>query len=236
MNQPEVITRRRLPHWYVSGAAHFVTYRLHGTLPQNVLDELRSKKETLVQQKPPAGLSPDQHKERIHKMLFADYDRWLDQHRAIQWLSDARLAALIRSNLYHHHNSKYHLMAYTVMSNHVHVLLQPIDSANRTLDGRAEHLAIGEQPDATSPLATIMHSLKSYTAHEANKILRRTGTFWQAESYDHWVRDEDELQRIVDYIAANPVRAGLVRRVQDWYFSSCHDRYLTDGDPSGWLH
>ena len=42
-------------------------------------------------------------------------------------------------------------------------------------------------------LSTIMHSLKSYTAHEINKLLKRSGTLWQSESYDHWLRDEDEL-------------------------------------------
>ena len=80
-----------------------------------------------------------------------------------------------------------------------------------------------------------MHSLKSYTAHEINKILGRTGTFWQSESYDHWIRDEDELERVVDYICANPVQAGLVRQPQDWHFSSCHDRFLMDGEISAWL-
>ena len=80
-----------------------------------------------------------------------------------------------------------------------------------------------------------MHSLKSYTAHEANKVLRRTRAFWQSESYDHWVRDEEELERIVDYICANPVQAGLVQRPQDWRCCSCHDRFQFDGDTSGWL-
>jgi putative DNA methylase len=49
------------------------------------------------------------------------------------------------------------------------------------------------------------------------------------------VRDEDEFERIVNYIRANPVSAGLVERHEDWYWSSCHDRYLLDGDTCGWL-
>ena len=80
-----------------------------------------------------------------------------------------------------------------------------------------------------------MHSLKSYTAHKANKILGRQGPFWQHESYDHWVRDEAELERIVAYIIANPVTVKLVAQPYDWYFGSAHDRYLSDGDPCGWL-
>jgi putative DNA methylase len=80
-----------------------------------------------------------------------------------------------------------------------------------------------------------MHSLKSYTANKANAILGRTGRFWQKESYDHWVRDDDELERIVNCIRANPVKAGLCVRHEDWLWCSCQDRYLYDGDTSGWL-
>jgi putative DNA methylase len=80
-----------------------------------------------------------------------------------------------------------------------------------------------------------MHSLKSYSAHEANKILNRAGTFWQAESYDHWVRDADELERIIHYIRANPVKAELVQCPEDWYWCSCHDRFLADASTDGWL-
>ena len=98
-----------------------------------------------------------------------------------------------------------------------------------------ETLELGETADTVSPLSSIMHSLKGYTAHQANKILGRQGGFWQHESYDHWVRDEDELERIVEYIDANPVRARLAPRPHDWYFCSAHDRYLTDGTTSGWL-
>jgi putative DNA methylase len=78
-----------------------------------------------------------------------------------------------------------------------------------------------------------MHSLKSYTAHKANDLLGRSGPFWQHESYDHWVRDEKELEGVVKYIAWNPVEAGLVKQPHEWYFSSAHDRFLQDGS-GGW--
>jgi len=41
-------------------------------------------------------------------------------------------------------------------------------------------------------------------------VLQRAGPFWQAEWFDHWVRDDPEQSRIVDYIRQNPVKAGLV--------------------------
>ncbi len=69
------------------------------------------------------------------------------------------------------------------MANHVHVLLCPKISPSR-----------------------LLQSLKGFTAREANRMLSRTGEpFWQAESYDHWVRHEREHLRISAYIENNPV-------------------------------
>ncbi len=61
-----------------------------------------------------------------------------------------------------------------------------------------------------------------FSAKECNRIRNATGPFWQRESYDHCVRDGDELERIVDYIHANPVKAGLVQRAEDFPFSSAY--------------
>jgi putative transposase len=75
----------------------------------------------------------------------------------------------------------YELGAFAVMANHVHVLLLPL-----------------------IPPSRLLKSLKGYTAHEANRILGRTGEpFWRRESYDHWIRNENEWQRIAAYIENN---------------------------------
>lgn len=229
----ETIYRRSLPHWYVPGAAHFVTYRVAGTLPHSVIEALKRKRARLLAAN--TNKTPSQHRLHVHKVLFAAYDKQLDAASDVDWLRDPRIASMLRQNLYHHDGAKYHLHAYCVMPNHVHVLLTPSPEliASDTLND--DTLPVGESHDKRSPLASIMHSLKSYTANRANEILRRSGKFWQAESYDHWVRDDDELERIVNYIRGNPVSARLVQQHQDWYWSSCHDRYLTDGDTSGWL-
>ena len=89
------------------------------------------------------------------------------------------------------------LHAYVLMANHVHVLLLP-----------------------QIPPPRLLHFLKGATAREANQILGRTGKFWQTESYDHWVRDNLEFERITAYIENNPVRAGLVAQPQDYPWSS----------------
>src|SRR5260370_24225479 len=135
---------------------------------------------------------------------FVWMDRYLDTTRLgpmyLLQESIARMvvACLHRGALLGH----YQLGAFVIMSNHVHVLLLPRISLSR-----------------------LMQSLKGASAREANRILGRTGeTFWQAESYDHWVRDEKELERIVAYIENNPVNAGLVTRAEDYYWSSARER------------
>jgi hypothetical protein len=69
-----------------------------------------------------------------------------------------------------------------------------------------------------------MHSLKRFTARRCNEILGRRGSFWQDESYDHCVRGEDELSRIIEYVELNPVKAGLVTERQMRRFSSAAQR------------
>jgi hypothetical protein len=72
-----------------------------------------------------------------------------------------------------------------------------------------------------APLGQITQQIKGATARQANLILGRTGSpFWQDESFDHWVRNPGEGQKIRVYIERNPVVAGLVDKPEDWPWSS----------------
>ena len=104
------------------------------------------------------------------------------------------------------------LDAYVVMPNHVHVLLLPNVLASR-----------------------LLRSLKGTTAREANLIVGRTGeSFWQAESYDHWVRNLREFDAIRKYIEVNKVNAGLAGQACEFRWSSAHEvRVETSLDPAG---
>jgi hypothetical protein len=61
-----------------------------------------------------------------------------------------------------------------------------------------------------------MQSLKGFTAHECNLLLGREGESWAHESYDHYIRDNDERCRIVAYVLNNPVKAGYVKDWRAW--------------------
>ena len=92
----------------------------------------------------------------------------------------------------------YHLHAFVIMPNHVHLLITP-----------------------SEPISKVMQSLKRYTAREGNRMLGLTGQpFWQDESYDRLVRNDLEFERIVHYIERNPVTAGLAPTPGEFPWSS----------------
>jgi putative transposase len=239
----EIVTRRNLPHWYQPGFAHFITYRLADSIPTASLVQWREERETDRRHGPQDGMPKAAFRTQLHKEHFRKYDEYLDTHDTRRWLADERVADVVRENLYHHNGVKYQLLAWCIMCNHVHVVLQPFEfsqagSLTHETEGRSlshveQAASLLEIADTSSPLSSIMHSLKSFTANRANEILGRTGRFWQAESYDHWIREGHELERIVAYVIGNPVKAGLCTSPVEWRYSSAYDRFRRDGSLCG---
>ena len=114
-------------------------------------------------------------------------------------LSRPEAAALARDALRHFDGDRYHLHGWVVMPNHVHVLA--------TLRG-------------DNTLSGVVHAWKSYTAHQQNQIGGRSGTFWSADYFDRFMRDEAHFAATLDYIHWNPVKAGLCAEPGDWQWSS----------------
>lgn len=97
------------------------------------------------------------------------------------------------------------------MPNHIHMVF----SVGRA--GCPSYKAdVGRADCSPYRVTKIIKNLKWYTALESNKVLNRSGPFWQHESYDHVVRDNSDLERIVDYVIMNPVYAGLVDSCEKW--------------------
>jgi len=92
------------------------------------------------------------------------------------------------------------LHAVVIMPDHVHLLLSPLR------DGEGWPF----------PLVDILQCLKSATAHRINKVLHHSGPVWEEESFDHILRSDESLKGKCEYIRQNPVKAGLVRRPEDY--------------------
>jgi putative transposase len=144
---------------------------------------------------------------------FAELDREFDRAPSgPTWLKIPEIARCVQEALIFGEKQLklYALLACCIMPNHVHKVILP-----------------------RAPLARITKSIKGFTARQANEILARTGErFWQDESYDHWVRSDKELQRIIAYVERNPVRAGLAASIEEWPWSSaCNRNHTQAGMP-----
>ena len=114
-----------------------------------------------------------------------------------------RSAGWFSTRLLRFDGDRYALIAWCVMPNHVHLLIE-------TWVGH--------------PLDRVVHSWKSYTAHAANRLLRRGGAFWAPEYFDRYMRDEAHFAATVAYVENNPVRAGLCGDAAHWLLSSAVHR------------
>lgn len=65
-------------------------------------------------------------------------------------------------------------------------------------------------------LTALMRRVKGRSARAINAHLGRQGPVWQGGCHDRALRQEEDLQDLARYVVANPLRAGLVRRIGDY--------------------
>ena len=179
--------RSRLPHWDTDEGAYFVTFNLADAIPAAFREQLRIERhiriaelERIRQRATAAELFA------IDRIIRERVEEELDQGRGSCWMRDPRIADLVANTLMHFDESRYTLFAWSVMPNHVHVVFNALERIDRTL-----------------------HSWKSYSSKEANRLLNRRGDFWQEDYFDHTIRDTEEFDRRVHYVLENPSKAGL---------------------------
>ena len=198
--------RRYLPHYQPPKVTLFVTFRLHGSLPIEVVQRLKAMAHDRERRIAEIPVESDRKAELYaeHKRQFGRFDDALDACGCgPTWLKDPRIAAIVADALHYRDEKVYDLDCFTIMSNHVHAVFAPLEDDTGTNYG----------------LSWIMQSLKRRTATLANDVLGQKGAFWQPENYDHVVRDEKEWQRIVWYVLNNPVKAGLVVDWREWLWT-----------------
>ncbi len=172
--------RGYLPHFDADTLIQFITFRLADSLPKSIFDELTAA----------ASGSAD-----LRQRIEATVDSGLGSCA----LRDPVVATMVQDALRHFDGERYKLLAWTIMPNHVHVLVEQ---------------------NIGFPLGDIVRSWKSFTAKTANKQLGRTGVFWEPDYFDRYIRDQAHFDVAVHYIHENPVKAGLVALAADWRWSS----------------
>jgi putative DNA methylase len=131
----------------------------------------------------------------------------LDRGLGACWLKEPSVAGVVERALLHFDGTRYRLHAWVIMPNHVHSLVSLNDCET---------------------LSAVVHSWKSYTAKAANRLIGRSGAFWQTEYYDRKIRDERHFETAVAYIESNPVRAGLCSSTTEWRFGSARRRRVVE--------
>jgi REP element-mobilizing transposase RayT len=107
--------------------------------------------------------------------------------------------------LRHFHNKRYELFAACVMPDHVHLLLQPWPKGN---DDKGNVVFW--------PLSELMHSIKSFSAHRINKLENKSGSVWEKEQFDRYVRSDRDLEEKFHYVLRNPWVSGVAGQNEDY--------------------
>ncbi|KAF0181474.1 MAG: proline racemase [Limisphaerales bacterium] len=174
-------SRGYLPHFDRAGLYQFLTFRLADAMP------VARRREWAPL------LTIEDELDRLTKI-----EAYLDKGHGACHLGNPQAAKLVEIALLNFDGERYRLLAWAVMPNHVHVLMEV----------------------TTVPMAEILHSWKAFTALEINRLLNRRGPLWQREYFDRYIRDADHFRRALRYIENNPVKAGLVKAPTEWGFSS----------------
>ncbi|MBW7864695.1 MAG: transposase [Candidatus Hydrogenedentes bacterium] len=180
--------RKALPHWELEGGCYSVTFRLADSLARTVLESFIQEREALANALRMKGALTSVEEQSLARAMNEKVESWLDAGRGRCYLKRPEIAAVVAHALVVFHGERHRLLAWCVMPNHVHAVVQPLEGFS---------------------LEQVTHSWKSYTAHSCNRLLGRTGAFWHRESYDHLIRNVQELEHAVEYALSNPERAGL---------------------------
>jgi putative transposase len=179
-------THNRLPHWQQDQAAYFLTFRLADSIPADLLRQWRQERDDWTQ-KHPEPWTPETEAE-YHKKFSSRVDRYLDQGYGSCLLRDAENAAIVAAVFRHFDESRYHLHAWVIMPNHVHLLL-----------------SLGE----SESLASIVASWKRFSGLKIRQQMCSHGPLWQKDYFDRIIRDWDHFVNVARYIRRNPTKSKL---------------------------
>ena len=210
--------RKYLPH-FENQRYQMITYRLYDSVPREVIEQWKREVGVGVQaaslQNQRAGSpysiassdidvkragSPHSNSKEREKLVMID--KYEDSGVGQCFMRDDRVAQIVKDALFYYDGNKYKIIAWCIMPNHVHTLIEVFNGIS---------------------LSEIIHSWKSYSANQINKLLNRTGQVWMMEYFDRYIRDYEHFDKVVNYIHHNPVKAGLVKSPSEYRWSSAYE-------------
>ena len=210
--------KNRLPHIAPIGEEFFITFRLADALPFAIIKALKDELDITIQKL--EREKPKNFKYHIYQLkqdFFYKYDQQLDRKPFGNcYLKNEKVAQVVADRMHKFDGALYELEAFTIMPNHVHLLIDTDIQLENPDDNSSP-----DDPENYVQLDKIMQMIKGGSAIEANRILRRKGGFWMKDSYDHYIRNAKDWENTLEYILNNPVEAGLVDDWKEWKFTYC---------------
>ncbi|MDR3456981.1 MAG: transposase [Verrucomicrobiae bacterium] len=196
--------RGYLPHCDFPNLIQFVTFRLEDSLPASQ----RGEWEHL--------LKIEDVRERRTKL-----EEYLDRGVGEYCLREARIAKITEDTLLHFHGARYELLAWCVMPNHVHVL---VDVRMTPLWKIIQNWKVHSESQTRKLLSPERRAPPRREANPAMSLPGRCPALqtlrWQREYWDTFMRDETQTRKAIRYIECNPVKAKLCRTPEVWEFGS----------------
>ena len=177
----------RLPHWQQPGASYFITFSMADAVPSELQQSLNEQRQAWEKHHPKPW--DEASSEEFHKRFSGARERWLDSGYGSCFLKSQAPRKVVIDALRHFNGKRYALHCAVVMPNHAHAII--------TLHPEQK-------------LDTLLHSWKSFTAHEITKnYTDAPNPFWQADYFDRLIRDQKHFQNCTRYIRKNPGKANL---------------------------
>ncbi len=194
--------RGYLPH-IENKQYQMITFRLYDSVPKEVVEGWKETLSLLGGSQTSSLREPRRHSFSTYKTeadrLLALLDKYEDAGYGSCVLKNDNVAKIVHDAIFFYHGKKYNVISWCIMPNHVHVLIEVMKNIS---------------------LSSILHSWRSFSSNEINKLLNRSGRLWMPEYFDRFIRDNDHFNNVVDYIHNNPVKAGLVKEATDYKWSS----------------
>ena len=180
-----------LPHWEMRGVVYHVCFRLADSVPQAKLQEWLDERQHLTRTARQSGRAlTDDEVTRLKYLYSENIEKYLDSNYGACWLRNAQAAEIVVRTLSHDDGAQYRLIAYGLMPNHCHVMIELTKDVS---------------------LASVVQAWKSVSSHRINRLLGRKGELWQADYYNHIIRTGQSFHRQLSYVFSN-------NQVASWRF------------------
>jgi len=148
----------------------------------------------------------------VHCLTFSTFrrQRFFLGHHAAGWFLETLAAA--------RRDSPFYLFAYTIMPEHVHIVLMPHEKVKMR-----RVLWLLKKPMSVKAISWVKCFQPSFLEKMADRQPsgKTVYRFWQrGGGYDRNLRSARDVSQKIGYIHDNPVRRSLVQRAEDWPYSS----------------